>query len=302
MKKVIAIIVTFKRKHLLCKVIESILNQTVKPMEIIIIDNNSNDGTREVVKKFFNNGRVNISYYNTGANLGGAGGFKIGIQKALERKSEYIWLMDDDLSPDEHCLEYLLDSVNSSTICQPMRLNVDSTCAEYSPTCYDLKSVFTLRPKRETVINFFNSKKDAQIDLHGIPFEGPLIPTPIVSQIGLPDERFFIFYDDLDYALRARKIGCKIKCITKAKATRLLQNNQVNDLSSWKGYFMLRNFFRIHLIYGENIFVRSRPLLITIMYILKSILTGNVKAARICFDAYIDHKSKSFRTSRRYIP
>ncbi|MHP18488.1 glycosyltransferase, partial [Escherichia coli] len=67
MKKVIAIIVTFKRKHLLCKVIESILNQTVKPMEIIIIDNNSNDGTREVVKKFFNNGRVNISYYNTGA-------------------------------------------------------------------------------------------------------------------------------------------------------------------------------------------------------------------------------------------
>ncbi|HAL7545332.1 TPA: glycosyltransferase, partial [Escherichia coli] len=44
MKKVIAIIVTFKRKHLLCKVIESILNQTVKPMEIIIIDNNSNDG------------------------------------------------------------------------------------------------------------------------------------------------------------------------------------------------------------------------------------------------------------------
>ncbi|MGI5702881.1 glycosyltransferase [Escherichia coli] len=52
MKKVIAIIVTFKRKHLLCKVIESILNQTVKPMEIIIIDNNSNDGTREVVKNF----------------------------------------------------------------------------------------------------------------------------------------------------------------------------------------------------------------------------------------------------------
>lgn len=302
MIKVIAIIVTFKRKELLSEVINAVLNQDANISEVLVIDNNSNDGTKELVETFMVEGATVVNYYNTGANLGGAGGFKFGIQKASERNPDYIWLMDDDLKPNRDCLRHLLHYADSKTICQPLRLNVDGSCAEYSPTIYDLKSPFILRPKRKTVIDCFNSAHDENIPLHGIPFEGPLIPAALVSDIGLPDDRFFIFYDDLDYSIRARKAGYAIKCIIKSKATRLLQNSQVQELASWKGYFMLRNFFRIHLLHGENQIVKYRPLLITTLYVIKEYLKGNKKTAQVCLDAYKDHKSRTFNITKKYIP
>jgi len=302
MNKVIAIIVTFKRKQLLEKVISAIVLQDTKPDELLVIDNNSNDGTAELVSSFATNSSLTITYYNTGANLGGAGGFKYGMQKASERSPDYIWLMDDDLVPEKDCLENLLSSAGQNKICQPLRMNLDGSCAEYSPTVYDLKSPFILRPKKETALDRFKETASEDIPLHGIPFEGPLIPGKLISEIGFPDDRFFIFYDDLDYSIRARKAGYEIKCIVNAKANRLLVNSQVQDLSSWKGYFMLRNFFRIHLLHGENVLVKNRPLFITFVYVIKEMIKGNRKAAYICIDAYRDHKSHSFDITKKYIP
>lgn len=300
--KVITIVVTYKRKELLSKVLNAIANQTHLPEKLLVIDNNSNDGTQELVEEIKKTSSLGIIYFNTGANLGGAGGFKFGIQKAAELKPDYIWLMDDDLVPDDTCLERLISAVDSNTICQPLRKNLDGSCAEYSPTIYNLSSPFILRPKQETVVDYINQKTTEIIPLQGIPFEGPLIPASLVDKIGLPDDRFFIFYDDLDYAIRARKAGYSINCVVNANATRLLLNNQTQDLSSWKGYFMLRNFFRIHRLHGENFLVRNRPLAITVIYVIKEFFKNNRSACKICIDAYKDHRVHDFKITRKYIP
>ena len=75
MKKVIALVVTYKRKELLSQVIEALVNQSHKLDAIIIVDNNSKDGTDVLVEgKRKEHTECKISYFNTGANLGGAGG------------------------------------------------------------------------------------------------------------------------------------------------------------------------------------------------------------------------------------
>ena len=107
MKKIAAVVVTYNRKALLLENIESLLSQTVSDLlDIVIVDNASTDGTKEALGKYVSNEK--IIYKNTGANLGGAGGFQYGIRYAAENGYEYVWVMDDDCMPTSTALENFL--------------------------------------------------------------------------------------------------------------------------------------------------------------------------------------------------
>lgn len=298
--KVFAIVVTYKRKELLERVLFSLQRQTHALSKIIVVDNNSQDGTEELVESIRSRAEFGlVEYYNTMNNLGGAGGFEFGFKTALSGNSpfEYLWLMDDDLIPDSTCLEELLKTAKSTSsidIIQPLRKNIDGSCAELSPVLYDLSKFWLVNPKRESVLQ--RMSRDDSLDtfkIAGIPFEGPLIPRELIIKIGNPNPKFFIFNDDLDYSLRAQKIGGEIFCNPKAVATRMLLNNQSNDLKSWKGYFMLRNHFYILRSYGKTFFVRNKPYGITFLLCLFYILKIDLRAAKICLDALTDSKKLS---------
>ena len=107
-KKIAAVIVTFNRKELLFQCIDCLENQTVGKPDILVIDNASTDGTGEDLVQLVRSGRIN--YFNTGENLGGAGGFSFGIERAAELGYEYIWLMDDDTMAHPDTLEKLLEA------------------------------------------------------------------------------------------------------------------------------------------------------------------------------------------------
>ena len=68
--KIAAVVVTFNRKEYLVKNIEALLAQVNAPMDILIIDNASTDGTEETIRHYMDAGQ--ILYENTGENLGGA--------------------------------------------------------------------------------------------------------------------------------------------------------------------------------------------------------------------------------------
>ena len=79
-KHVGTIVVTYNRRNLLKDCIEALLKQNYKKQEILIIDNASTDGTKEYIDNLIDNKKV--FYFNTGANLGGAGGFNYGVREA----------------------------------------------------------------------------------------------------------------------------------------------------------------------------------------------------------------------------
>ena len=98
-----------------------------------------------------------------------------------------------------------------------------------------------------------------KVELHNVAFEGPLFRREVVDAIGLPDSSFFIFYDDVDFALRARRAGYRIWAVRDAVLVRQLDFSQQHDLAGWKGYYMYRNLFAVHFRYGENALVRAKP-------------------------------------------
>lgn len=290
MNKVIAVVVTFKRKDLLLQVLDSLLTQTEVPSKILVIDNNSDDGTEEAVSALAYR-HSNIIYQNTGANLGGAGGFHYGFKAAKDFDYSHLWLMDDDFQPAQDCLEKML-SLQHTGIVQPIRFNLDGSCAELSPVTYDLSSPLVFNPKKESVLDIYNERGISPYqELDGIPFEGPLISKEVIDNVGLPEPRFFIFYDDLDYAIRTRNAGYKIVCHPEIKATRLLMNNQGDDLLSWKGYFMLRNLFYVHKVHGGNSLVKFKPYVLALGYAALSIVKGQFKQVKVVHQALCDSSS-----------
>jgi len=66
-----------------------------------------------------------------------------------------------------------------------------------------------------------------------------------------------------------------------AVLVRQLDFNQQHDMRSWKGYFMYRNLFLVHLKYGENALVRLKPLVITLVVLLLTPLKGRAEARNV---------------------
>ena len=109
MKKTVDVIVTYNRLELLKENINSLLNQNYKNHDIMIINNASTDDTEKYVLGLKNK---RIIYYNTGNNLGGAGGFAYGIEKAIKLEYDYAWIMDDDSIPEKDALMNLIEISN----------------------------------------------------------------------------------------------------------------------------------------------------------------------------------------------
>jgi GT2 family glycosyltransferase len=101
----------------------------------------------------------------------------------------------------------------------------------------------------------------------------------VVRRVGLPDPSYFIFYDDVDFALRARRAGYRIWALRDAVLVRQLDFSQQHDLSSWKGFYMYRNLFAVHFRYGENALVRAKPWLIAAAVVLLSPVRGGRREA-----------------------
>lgn len=106
-----AVVVTYNRKELLMECLDALKKQTCKIEKIIVIDNNSNDGTYEELK---NNEYIEdrqIVYKKLEKNIGGAGGFYEGMKLAREIGCDWVWIMDDDTIQTENSLEELINAM-----------------------------------------------------------------------------------------------------------------------------------------------------------------------------------------------
>lgn len=89
------VIVTYNRERLLRECIENVGNQTASPDSIIIVNNASTDGTQTCLEELSAESTV-YDIINLSQNIGGAGGFSKGIERAVQKDIESVLLIDDD--------------------------------------------------------------------------------------------------------------------------------------------------------------------------------------------------------------
>ena len=198
MGTVAAVIVTYNRKDLLRECIAHILAQEPEAPDILVIDNHSTDGTRDYIRDYIDGGR--IDYTDTGANLGGAGGFSLGIRRAAEKGYDRIWVMDDDCMPEKDALAAL------------MRVDRELNGAFgflSSRVLWRDGKICTMNLQRETLTRNLKGFGRRLQPVVMASFVSLYLKRETVQELGLPIREFYIWTDDWEYTRRiSRKYPC----------------------------------------------------------------------------------------------
>jgi len=268
---VAVIVVTFNRADLLGRTLDGLAAQTHEADAVIVVDNASTDHTRAVLDAHRG---LALHRIHLDSNTGGSGGFRAGVEAAYERGFDRIWLMDDDVVPAPDCLAVLMATDEACVMA--VREDTRGHLVEKAATDFDLSRPWSVRPKRASVQTAYGDRRAMPelVEIQVVAFEGFLVRREVIETVGLPDDSFFIFYDDVDLALRARRGGYRIWAARDAVLVRQLDFDQENALDTWKGYYMYRNLFAVHFRYGANPLWRARPYAIAAAVVVVSPLRG----------------------------
>ena len=281
-ESVAVVIVTFNRADLLTRMLDGLAAQTRLPDAVYVIDNASTDHTQDVLNARREHPELPLRVTHSEENLGGAGGFQLGVRLAYDAGHDRIWLVDDDVVPATDCLELLLAA--DEPCVAAIREDIRGNLVEKAALDFDLSNPLAIRPKRSAVDETYADRKEMpeRVELQNVSFEGFMFRREVVDKIGLPDSSYFIFYDDVDFAVRARRAGYRIWGLRDAVLVRQLDFDQQHALDTWKGFYMYRNLFVVHFRYGENFLVRSKPWLITLaVVVLSPVRGGRAEAANV---------------------
>ena len=274
-EKTAAIVVTYNRKELLGECLESLLRQTYPLDAIYIIDNCSTDGTHDylldkgwiaaaagdmnetvesskvVAAAAPADPGVEMRYVRLPENTGGAGGFHEGVRRACGAGFDWLWLMDDDLLVSENALEalvrkrtdllarrgrtFLLNALvlskehrDGDTLAMPLQ--------ELGAGGYPKLGVYYDR------LSEIADKMEDGLYRWVCPFNGTLIPTAAVAQIGLPNKDLFIWGDEREYLWRAAKV-LDFYTVVDSHA---FHPKSAGRPFNWKLYYHIRNTFVVN--------------------------------------------------------
>ncbi|QHK19545.1 glycosyltransferase [Pseudarthrobacter psychrotolerans] len=199
-KNVVAVVVTYNRRDLLETTLRGITSGTVLPSTIVIVDNASTDGTQGFLAAY--KGPVPTDTIRLPQNLGGAGGFVVGMERAvLDHAADYVWIMDDDTEPQPRTLEEALSASQAY-----------AAESGGEPSFVASRVVWT--DGRDHPMNRMRPRLGASEDDRGIAgraggvqirtasFVSVLIEAGQIRHHGLPIADYFIWNDDLEYTAR----------------------------------------------------------------------------------------------------
>jgi rhamnopyranosyl-N-acetylglucosaminyl-diphospho-decaprenol beta-1,3/1,4-galactofuranosyltransferase len=193
------VVVTYNRPGLLTRLLESVRQMDPKPGRVVVVDNASTEETATVVETARESLGTELVYQRLETNTGGSGGFSEGMRIAYELGSEWMWLMDDDV-------EVLPDGLAKMGRWTPQFKSIQGRRYDYDG------SEFYWQYRVSVPLGIPIPFAPADFDASGCRpmnsgcFEGMFIHRSIVEQIGLPDPRFFIYWDDTIYGWLASRV------------------------------------------------------------------------------------------------
>lgn len=254
------IIVTYNSEKDIKKCIDSILEKTTGiNYEIVIVDNSSQDNTRQIVKTIINE-HSNIKLIKT-ENRGFNAGNNIGIRNST---GEFIALLNPDTILLNNAFKIIIDNMkkyNNVGACGAALYSEDGNLTMSHGVFPNIKETilrsFRLRNYKTYYLANINSRV-MEVDYpSGADF---VFKRELIDKVGLMDEEYFIYFDETDYALRFKKAGLKQYLFTEAKIIHA-QGNSTGNVSE----FAQEQFFKSYVRYlNKNLNLIERHLVISI--------------------------------------
>lgn len=227
-------------------------------LSVVIVDNDSKDGSPEEIKKHYP-----WAYcIHSDQNLGFAGGNNKGIAYALDHDADYIWLLNNDTIVDKNVLSMM------SSFQDPVVGAVGSKIYffkghEYHHDRYKKKECGKVLWYAGGLIDWKNmlashrgvdevddGQFDTQIETDFITGCSFCIRSEVIRKVGLLDESYFMYMEDLDYSLRIQKLGFKTVYNPCSVLWHKNASSSGGSGSSLHEYYQTRNRLKIGMTYA----------------------------------------------------
>lgn len=274
-----AVLVTYKDRSKYFKKVIQKLNEFQEVSAIVLVDNGITGNSITELGNLQNNCKK-LTVVSQGYNSGSAKGFKDGILESLKKKVDFIWLLDDDNLPNENTLKALTNNIDRV---KSLTNNNIFSLLSYRPDRKIYKKAiqsnnpyamlggnnaflgFNLmdRLKKREVIKYNENIKIGKVAV--APYGGMFFHKSLLNEIGMPDERFFVYADDHEFSYRITKNKGSIFLILKSqlqdleksfhlKKSKKILNTRFSSTNSKDAiYFSVRNN-----IYFEKNFVTNK--------------------------------------------
>ena len=233
------IIVTYNNRNDIENCLDSILNQTYKNFEIIIVDNASKDGTPDIVQKKY----PSVRLIRSPKNLGYAGGNVLGLKYA---KGDYIVVLNPDTVVDKNWLQELVSVANRDNkigivgACvllydQPNKINALGNLLHFTGLVF-CNAFYEPYDKYKEKNQFLALPSGAAF----------LVKRKVIEEVGFMDKFFFMEFSDTDFVTRTISKGWDSLVTPKAKVYHKYQLKitpvRLYILEKGRYYFLLKNF------------------------------------------------------------
>jgi len=242
MPKVFVVIPNWNGLDFIRPCLDSLKNQSLKAT-VIVVDNGSTDGSWELIEKDY----PSVELVKLPTNTGFAGGVNTGISRALKENAENIILFNNDAIADKDFVKNLAESAAENSkygivTCKFMLMDkkhLDSTGDFYS--VWGLPS-----PRGRNELD--RGQYDNDLEVFGATGGASLYKAGLFKDIGLFDEDFFAYFEDVDISYRAQLAGWKVRYEPTAKAYHHLSATS-SRLGDFARYHSAKNFL---LLYAKN--------------------------------------------------
>lgn len=210
---VISVILNNNRREDTLSCIESLLNSTYSNHKVIVLDNRSTDGSIDAIRIAF----PSVQIIDLLSNMGYAGNNNIGIKAAIAQKADWIFILNEDTILHPECINELVNFGES-----------DEKAGIVGPLVYHHDEPDCIQSAGGKLDQYWDSWHIAQnqsdvgqiVSPHTVDFISGcaiMVRNAIIKQIGLIDERFFLYKEEAEWCLRARKSGWRVTNIPSAK-------------------------------------------------------------------------------------
>ncbi|NTW13854.1 MAG: glycosyltransferase family 2 protein [Candidatus Moranbacteria bacterium] len=234
--KVIVVVLNKNGKDCLQDCLRGVFQSSYSNFEVVVVDNDSRDGSLEDAKSMFSRSHFILNR----ENLGFAAGMNVGIRYAFSQGARYVWVLNNDAVPGGDALSELVKTAEKH-----------EDMAILSPLIFDPKGKVWFSGGK---VDYFRMRarhvSSPGVRRANIPYGSAylsgcalFLPKKALDRVGLFDEGYFLYYEDADFSIRARKAGIELLVVPNAVVVHAERSN----MNPEKLYWLVRSgllFFR----------------------------------------------------------
>jgi GT2 family glycosyltransferase len=235
--KVSIIILNMNGKEVLRDCLRSIQQIDYPHYDVIVVDNNSSDGSQAFIKETFPETYLMENEINEGIPEGQ----NIGIRAALQRGADYIFTSNNDVILDNSVLRELLKA-----------LEHDRTIGIAGAVMYSMEDPARIEYaggnidwiKGKIVLTHTGDTEDPVPNIRDVDYVSFFLADPRTLQsIGLFDKRYFAYWEETDLCLRMKKAGFRVVCVSTARVWHKGSYTAKKTSGFWEYYYTRNKFW-----------------------------------------------------------